>query len=84
MQRKNISIPNIIKGIHASVATRVASLAKRGGLNGPVAMTGGVSRNQGIVRALNRELDTEMKISEKSQLAGAIGAALFAYEDYLK
>lgn len=81
---KNIPIPNIIKGIHASVATRVASLAKRGGLHGPVAMTGGVSRNQGIVRALNRELDTEMKISEKSQLAGAIGAALFAYEEYLK
>ena len=35
-----------------SVATRVASLARRGGLKTPVAMTGGVSKNKGIVRAL--------------------------------
>ncbi|WP_101772205.1 acyl-CoA dehydratase activase [Peptostreptococcus faecalis] len=81
---KKIPIPNIIKGIHASVATRVAGLAKRGGLTLPVAMTGGVTKNSGIVRALSEELETEIKISPDSQMAGAIGAALYAYEEYLK
>lgn len=81
---KKILIPNIVRGIHYSVATRVAGLAKRGGLMPPVAMTGGVSKNSGIVRALSSELDTEIKISKDSQMAGALGAALYAYEEYLK
>lgn len=81
---KKIPIPNIIRGIHGSVATRVAGLAKRGGLRKPVAMTGGVTKNSGIVRALSRELDTEIMISDDSQLAGALGAALYAYENYSK
>ncbi len=76
---KKIPVPNVLKGIHASVATRVAGLAKRGGLHQPVAMTGGVSKNMGVVRALSEELDAEIKISDISQLAGALGAALFAY-----
>lgn len=81
---KKIPIPNIIRGIHASVATRVAGLAKRGGLSQPVAMTGGVTKNSGIVRALSEELDCEIKISPDSQMAGAIGAALYAYEEHQK
>ena len=81
---KKIPIPNIVRGIHFSVATRVAGLAKRGGLVEPVAMTGGVTKNSGIVRALSEELNTEIKISKDSQMAGALGAALYAYEEYLK
>lgn len=78
---KKIPVPNIIKGIHASVATRVAGLAKRGGLVKPIAMTGGVSKNTGVVRALSEELGAEVLVSDDSQMAGAIGAALFAYEE---
>ena len=81
---KKIPMNNIVRGIHASVASKVASLAKRGGLEAPVAMTGGVTRNPGIVRALERELNTEIAISDLSQLAGAIGAALYAYDEYRK
>lgn len=77
---KDNPIPNIVRGIHASVATKVAGLARRVGLKQPVVMTGGVSRNPGIVRALENELDCEIKVSEDSQLAGAFGAALYAYE----
>lgn len=47
-------------------------------------MTGGVTKNSGIVRALSEELETDIMISEISQLAGAIGAALYAYDEYLK
>lgn len=78
----NIDVKNIVRGIHQSVASRVCGLASRVGVQDPVAMTGGVSRNSGIVRAIERELDKEVITSEKSQLAGAIGAALFAYDNY--
>ncbi len=81
---KKIPIPNIVKGIHYSVASRVAGLAKRIGVENPVAMTGGVSRNKGIVRALTGELNTDIAVSEKSQMAGAIGAAIYAFEEYKK
>ncbi|MDD7363463.1 MAG: acyl-CoA dehydratase activase [Firmicutes bacterium] len=79
---KDIPIPNVVRGIHASVATKVAGLARRVGLKEPVAMTGGVSKNPGIVRALEEELGCEIKVSKDSQLAGAFGAALYAFEQY--
>lgn len=77
-------VENIIKGIHYSVASRVAGQARRVGVQEPVAMTGGVSRNSGIVRALEQELGVSIAVSPDSQLAGAIGAAIYAYEYYQK
>lgn len=81
---KSIDVKNIIKGIHDSVASRVAGQARRVGVQAPVVMTGGVSRNSGVVRALEEELKTDIAVSEQSQLAGALGAAIFAYEYYMK
>ncbi|MEG0291997.1 MAG: acyl-CoA dehydratase activase [Anaerovoracaceae bacterium] len=80
----NVDVKDILKGIHYSVASRVAGQAKRVGVEPPVAMTGGVSRNAGVVRALEAELNVPIEISDKSQLAGAIGASIFAYEYYSK
>ena len=67
---------NIIAGIHASVASRVASLARRVGVVEPVMMTGGVAKNIGAVRALERKLETGIEVSEYAQVNGAIGAAI--------
>ena len=41
-------------------------------------MTGGVAQNKGLVKTLEERLGMSMVISEKSQLCGALGAALFA------
>jgi len=41
-------------------------------------MTGGVSKNQGLVKTLEEKLGTTLVISDKAQLCGALGAALFA------
>lgn len=81
---KKVPVPNIIRGIHHSVAVKVTGLAKRIGVVGPVAMTGGVSKNKGIVRSLMEELNADVMVSERSQLAGAIGAAVYAFEEYRK
>lgn len=69
-------IPNIIAGIHDSVAKRTAGLARRLGVEEIVVMSGGVAQNAGVVRALEEELGVTIKIPPHVQLIGALGAAL--------
>jgi predicted CoA-substrate-specific enzyme activase len=69
---------NIIAGIHASIAARVAAMAGRIGLSAPVMMTGGVAKNIGVVSALEDKLGHAIEVSPKTQVTGAIGAALIA------
>lgn len=81
---KNTNINDIVKGIHRSVAGRVVGLAKRVGIEGDVVMTGGVARNKGVVIAIEEEIGMKLHISPLAQHAGALGAALYAYEKYKK
>ena len=71
---------DLVAGIHRSVASRAASLAKRLGIIEPIFMTGGVAQNFGVVRALEKELGLKVRTDPRAQLAGAIGAALLAWE----
>ena len=76
---RGVDIPSLVRGINTSVAVKTASLVKRLGVKAPVYMTGGVARNTGVVRALEKELGVEIKVSEIQQLNGAYGAALYGY-----
>ena len=76
---KGADLNDLVKGIHASVAVRTASLARRLGVEAPVMMTGGVARNAGVVRALEKELGIPVRVSPLAQLAGALGAALYGW-----
>ncbi len=69
---------NIIAGIHESIGARVVAMANRVGLREPVMMTGGVARNIGVVRALEKKSGKTILVSEFAQVNGAIGAALIA------
>ena len=73
-------IPSLVKGIHQSVAVRTASLVKRLGIQAPVYMSGGVAKNGGVVKALEKELGVSINVSEIEQLNGAFGAALYGLE----
>jgi len=75
---------DIIDGIHRSVASRVVGLAHRVGVSPEVVMTGGVAQNIGVVKALSEELNCEIKVSPITQYIGALGAALFAYQNATK
>ncbi len=72
------TVEDIVAGIHVSVAKKVSGLAVRVGYRPQVAMSGGVAKNRGIVRAMEQELQCEILVPEDCQMAGAIGAALFA------
>lgn len=81
---KKTEIVDIIKGIHRAVASKVAGLAKRLGVEEDVIMTGGVAKNDGIVEALKTEIGKDIKVSEYTQHVGALGAALFGYKKAIK
>jgi predicted CoA-substrate-specific enzyme activase len=70
----------IIAGLHNAIADRVASLVQRVGLAEPVAMTGGVAKNAGVVRALEGKLGVRLLVPPEPQIVGALGAALIALE----
>ena len=71
---------NIIAGIHEAIASRVAAMANRIGLAAPIMITGGVARNIGVVRALEKAIGMSVVVSPHAQVAGAIGAASLAQE----
>jgi len=68
-------IPDIVKGVHNSIAARATSLLRAVGLSGPLGMSGGVALNLGVVKAVEETLGTEVYIVENPQVRGAIGAA---------
>ena len=71
---------DIIHGLNESVAAKTCALVKRVGGEGDYMMTGGVSKNKGVVDAIERRLGVKLCISDAAQLNGALGAALFAME----
>lgn len=70
--------PDIIAGIHESIASRVSSMLARIGVQDPVMMSGGVARNAGVVDALEKKLGVKIEVSAYAQVNGAVGAALLA------
>jgi predicted CoA-substrate-specific enzyme activase len=77
---QNKATDDIVHGLNKAVAVKTAALAQRVGGEDKYMMTGGVSKNQGLVKALEEKLGTTLAISEKAQLCGALGAALFAMD----
>jgi predicted CoA-substrate-specific enzyme activase len=75
-----VPIANILAGIHESVANRLFGLAQRVGMQSEVVMCGGVSKNIGIIRAMEAKLGKPVLVPEDPQIVGALGAALFAQE----
>ena len=79
MINENVPVPNIIKGLHKSIAVKVLTLTKRAGLKKEVVMTGGVAKNTGVVRAIENEIGFKLASLPDymdPQLVGAFGAAI--------
>lgn len=71
-------VDSIVHGLCKAVAVRIHSLARRVDARPPFMMTGGVSLNASVVKAIEDKLGAELEVDEKAQLCGAIGAALYA------
>ena len=73
-------IEDILGGVHSAIAARTISLVRRVGIEAEVTFTGGVSRNTGMVRALEDKLGMKLNVSPDSHFVGALGASIFALE----
>ncbi len=69
-------VPGILKGVHQSLASRVAALAGTLPPGAPVFMSGGVALNPAMVDALSDALGRPVEVLPEPQLVGALGAAL--------
>lgn len=84
MVSRGITAPNILKGIHLSMAGRLSKLLKAVGVTqGVVMVTGGLALDKGLVAALEediskmKDMKTTIRSHPDSIYAGAIGAALW-------
>jgi len=83
MVSRGIATPDILKGIHLSMASRIVKLLKVTGIKeGKALMTGGLALDTGLLAAIreeiaNEKVNVEAVAHEDSIYAGAIGAALW-------
>ncbi|OPY30792.1 MAG: BadF/BadG/BcrA/BcrD ATPase family protein [Methanocella sp. PtaU1.Bin125] len=78
LRAQGVAKEDIAAGLVESIARRVAAMAKPMGLKEHVALVGGVAKNEGIRKALERELGREIYVPPEPQITAALGAALLA------
>jgi len=82
MVSQGIPTPDIIKGIHISIARRIVRLMRKLKIASPVALTGGMALDVGLLAAIREDigesgLGLEVFPSSNCEAVGAIGAALW-------
>ncbi len=83
MVSRGIATPDILKGIHLSMASRIVKLLKVTGIkSGTALLTGGLALDEGLLAAVQEEMANEkvpvqVASHPDSIHAGAIGAALW-------
>jgi benzoyl-CoA reductase subunit D len=83
MVSRGIPTPDILKGIHLSMASRIVKLLKVTGIKDGIALiTGGLALDSGLIAAIQEEMVNEKvnvtAVSHPDSIyAGAIGAALW-------
>jgi benzoyl-CoA reductase subunit A len=70
----------VIAAYCQAMAERVVSLIERIGVENDFFITGGIAKNPGVVKRIEKLLGTKaVETKYDSQIAGALGAALFGY-----
>ncbi|MFQ6617800.1 MAG: benzoyl-CoA reductase, bzd-type, subunit Q [Fidelibacterota bacterium] len=78
--REGWSKEKVVAAYCSAMAHRVVELLERIGVEREFAITGGIAKNIGIVKRIEKELGIEtLKPTFDTQIAGALGAALFAW-----
>jgi benzoyl-CoA reductase subunit D len=82
MVSRGITTPNIVKGIHLSIAARIIKLLSSLRAESPIVLTGGMALNKGMLQAIEEQLQEtgkkfEIRACADAIYAGAIGAAMW-------
>ena len=71
---------DVARAVCDAIASRIAAMVRRVGIEKNVALIGGVSYNVGFVTSLKRTLDCDLIIPQEPEYIGALGAAVIAVE----
>jgi len=75
-----VSVENILRGIHDSLADRAVGMLKRVGMEGEVTLIGGVALQAGMVKALQEKLGANVNVPADCDYVCALGAALLGHK----
>ena len=67
---------DILMGAHLSIAERALALLRQVGVEDEITLTGGITLNPGMRKALEQRLGRALNVSPDAVYAGALGAAL--------
>lgn len=77
--RQGWSKEKVLAAYCAAMASRVVSLLERNGMELDFAITGGIAKNPGVVKRIEKLLGVQALTPKyDTQIAGALGGALFA------
>ena len=71
-----VTVEDIFRGIHESLADRAGALLRRVGMRDRIALIGGVALQGGIVKALEERLNVTVDVPPDCEYVCALGAAL--------
>lgn len=76
--RQGVPRREVLAGACEALVSRVMNQLRRTGVEAEFVVSGGIAKNLGVVRRLERRLGLKARICEHPQIVGALGAALFA------
>lgn len=71
-------VEDILMGTHLSITDRIVAQLRQVGIEGEVTLTGGITKNAGMIKALEQKVGKPLNVSPDSEYAGAMGACLLA------
>ena len=77
---QGIPVPDLLAGVHHSLADRICRMVNRLKVEPEVIVTGGGARNRGLLKALSEQLGHAVLVPEEPLITGALGAALLGKE----
>ncbi len=81
--RKGIAKPDILMGLNEAISVRCLNLLKRVGIQSDFSISGGIAKNKGMVAKITEKVGMQPLLADDPQLAGCLGAAIFAQERFL-
>lgn len=78
MLRQGVPLEEVLAAYCDALARRTALLIKQVGLEQEFIISGGIAKNEGVVKRIEMHLGTASHICSEPQIVGALGAALIA------
>jgi predicted CoA-substrate-specific enzyme activase len=76
--RKGVSKNDILAGLNEAISVRCLNLLKRVSIQKDFSISGGIAKNKGMVGKITDKVGLKPLLADDPQLAGCLGAALFA------